>query len=108
MGPHAARAGTWYCCLSGLKTDTESDQGAPRVLLVLDSSAAWSRGILRGFVRAAHEQGWTGLLYPAASNLARLATDVPPSPAVIGPTCSGPCPAALRDCISVAINADRC
>src|SRR4051812_16016990 len=28
-----------------------------RVLLVIDSSAAWSRGILRGFAQVAHEHG---------------------------------------------------
>jgi LacI family transcriptional regulator len=78
------------------------------VLLVLDSSAAWSRGILRGFARVAHEQGWTVLHYPAAANLERLAAELPPSAAVIGPNFSGPWPAGLRDCVSVAINADRC
>lgn len=32
---------------------------SPRVLVVLKTDAAWSRGILRGFVKTAHERGWT-------------------------------------------------
>jgi len=88
--------------------DTESDRAAPRVLLVLDSSAAWSRGTLRGFTQVAHEHGWAILHYPPAANLDWLATELPPSAAVIGPTFSGPWPERLRRCVSVAINADRC
>jgi LacI family transcriptional regulator len=90
------------------KLDNESDRAAPRVLLVLDSSAAWSRGTLRGFSRVAHEQGWTVLHYRPAANLEWLAAELPPRAAVIGPTFSGPWPEPLRECVSVAINADRC
>jgi LacI family transcriptional regulator len=79
-----------------------------RVLLVLDSSAAWSRGILRGFSRVAHESGWSVLHCHPASNLQRLASALPPEAAVIGPTFDGPWPEWLRGCVSVAINADRC
>jgi LacI family transcriptional regulator len=81
---------------------------APRVLLVLDSSAAWSRGILRGFSRVAHEQGWEILHFQPSANLEWLTTELPPRAAVIGPTFSGPWPAKLRDRVTVAINADRC
>jgi LacI family transcriptional regulator len=90
------------------KSDNETGLAGPRVLLVLDSSAAWSRGTVRGFARVADEQGWTVLHYPAAANLDWLAGELPPSAAVIGPKFSGPWPARLRDCVSVAINADRC
>jgi LacI family transcriptional regulator len=90
------------------KSDNETDLTGARVLLVLDSSAAWSRGTVRGFARIADEQGWTVLHYPAGANLDWLAAELPPSAAVIGPTFSGPWPARLRDCVSVAINADRC
>ena len=31
---------------------------APRVLVVLDTVSTWSRGVLRGFAKVAHEQGW--------------------------------------------------
>jgi LacI family transcriptional regulator len=77
------------------------------VLLVLDSAGAWSRGILRGFARVADEQGWAVLHYPLPANLERLAAELQPSAAVIGPTFSGPWPERLRDCVSVAINTDR-
>ncbi|MEO8184397.1 MAG: substrate-binding domain-containing protein [Deltaproteobacteria bacterium] len=90
------------------KIDKEPERGAPRVLLVLDSSAAWSRGILRGFTGVAHEQGWSVLHYHPAANLERVAAELPPSAAVIGPTFSGPWPEGLRRCVSVAINSDRC
>ena len=88
-------------------TDGASNRGAPRVLLVLDSGGAWSRGILRGFARVAHEQGWAVLHYPPSVNLERLAAELPPSAAVIGPGFSGPWPEGLRGCVSVAINTDR-
>jgi LacI family transcriptional regulator len=81
---------------------------APRVLLVLDSAAAWSRGTLRGFMRAAHEHGWQVMHYRPEANLEWLAGELPPSAAVIGPGFSGPWPEKLRGCVSVAINADRC
>jgi LacI family transcriptional regulator len=83
------------------------DKSVPRVLIVLDSSAAWSRGILRGFARVAHEHGWAVLHCHPAANLDRLASELPPAAAVIGPTFSGPWPERLRQCVSVAINADR-
>jgi LacI family transcriptional regulator len=79
-----------------------------RVLLVLDSSAAWSRGIVRGFAHVAHEQGWTVLHYQPTANLDELAAELKPNAAVIGPTFSGPWPPRLRQCVSVAVNADRC
>ncbi|HTV24434.1 MAG TPA: substrate-binding domain-containing protein, partial [Polyangiaceae bacterium] len=89
-------------------TDTTAPGSAPRVLLVLDSSSAWSRGTLRGLMQAAHEYGWMVLHYRAEANLEWLANELPPSAAVIGPSFSGPWPERLRSCVSVAINADRC
>lgn len=35
----------------------------PRVLIVLDTTAAWSRGVLRGFIDAGRERGWELLHY---------------------------------------------
>jgi LacI family transcriptional regulator len=80
---------------------------APRVLVALDSSATWSRGILRGFARVAHEQGWTLLHYQPTANLESLAAELHPSAAVLGPPFHGCWPERLRGCVSVAINADR-
>lgn len=97
--------------------DSESNRAGPRILVVLDSAAAWSRGILRGFARIGHEQGWAVLHYPPTENLEQLASEVnlqrlavemPPSAVVLGPMFSGPWPSALRECVSVAVNADRC
>jgi LacI family transcriptional regulator len=89
-------------------TSTFGNTIVARVLLVLDSSAAWSRGTLRGFARVAHEHGWTILHCHPAANLERLVSALPPDAAVIGPTFSGPWPERLRGCVSVAINTDRC
>src|SRR5215471_9096918 len=85
----------------------EADRAGPRVLLVLDSSAGWSRGTLRGFSRVALERGWSVLHYQPTANLQRLALELPPSAAVIGPSFSGPWPEQLRGCVSVSINTDR-
>jgi LacI family transcriptional regulator len=79
----------------------------PRVLVVLDTSAAWSRGILRGFAHVAHEQGWTLLHYHSNVDLEWLVTEWPPSAAVLGPSLAGPWPARLRECVSVSVNFDR-
>jgi LacI family transcriptional regulator len=80
----------------------------PRVLVVLDSSAAWSRGALRGFARVADEEGWTLHHYDAARDLNALAAEFPARAAVIGPRFVGAWPARLRECVSVSINTDRC
>jgi LacI family transcriptional regulator len=90
------------------KREHELNGTVPRILLVLDSSAAWSRGTLRGFAQVADEHGWTVLHYHPAANLVWPPGVLPPSAAVIGPTFSGPWPERLRHCVSVAINADRC
>src|SRR5688572_11598483 len=93
---------------SMVENHNETERTGPRVLLALDSSAAWSRGTVRGFARVADEQGWTVLHYGPGANLERLAGELSPDAAVIGPTFSGPWPERLRQCVSVAVNADRC
>jgi len=57
----------------------------PRVLVVLDTVAAWSRGVLRGFMSAAHERGWTLLHYSPLVDLNWVAEEWAPDVAVIGP-----------------------
>lgn len=79
----------------------------PRVLIVLDTSAAWSRGILRGFARVAHERGWIVLHYLPGVDLPWLASQWPLSAAVLGPSVSGPWPFASRHFVSVSVNSDR-
>jgi LacI family transcriptional regulator, galactose operon repressor len=74
---------------------------------VLDSSAAWSRGVLRGFTEIAHERGWTVLHYNPTADLDWLAAEWPPDAAVLGPALRGPWPDALRIPVAVSVNADR-
>jgi LacI family transcriptional regulator len=58
---------------------------APRVLVILNTSTAWSRGVLRGFAASAHERGWTVLHYPPPVDLASLVERFAPDAALIGP-----------------------
>jgi LacI family transcriptional regulator len=77
-----------------------------RVLVVLDTSAAWSRGILRGFAGLAHQQGWTLLHYHPNADLEWLANRLVPTVAVLGPNIGPRWPSALEQCVSVAVNHD--
>ena len=65
----------------------------PRVLVVLDTAAAWSRGILRGFADVAHANGWTLLHYHPESKLEWLLKEFSPAVLVVGPALTVP----LRD-----------
>lgn len=81
---------------------------AARVLLMLDASAAWSRGILRGFSAVAHEQGWNLLHYqPARTSLEWLARVWRPAAVVLGPEVGDAWPSSLRGGIVISVNADR-
>jgi LacI family transcriptional regulator len=77
------------------------------VLIVLDCAAAWSRGVLRGFSRVAHEQGWSLFHYRRLASVELLANEVAPAAAVVGPSALEPWPPQLQGCIKVAVNADR-
>jgi LacI family transcriptional regulator len=80
---------------------------APRVLIMLDTSAAWSRGIMLGFAGVAHARGWTLMHYPPQVDLHWLLDHLRPNAVVCGPSLRGPWPAALRERVSVVVNADR-
>jgi LacI family transcriptional regulator len=80
---------------------------APRVLVVLDTLGAWSRGILRGFASVAHEQGWTLLHYHPNVNLDWASAELRADAVVFGPGTRGPWPASFKDCLLVAVNSDR-
>lgn len=58
---------------------------APRVLAILNMSTGWSRGVLRGFMTAAHERRWTVLHYPPPVDVAALVQKFTPSAILIGP-----------------------
>ena len=79
----------------------------PRVLIAIDTSAAWSRGILRGFARVAHEHGWIVLHYLPTADLAGLASQWGLNAAVLGPSVSESWPFADRRMVSVSVNFDR-
>src|SRR5688572_619788 len=65
----------------------------PRVLVILNLGTGWSRGVLRGFMAAAHEHRWTVLHYPPPVDLAELLRKFAPSAVLIGPD-SGKLPSA--------------
>src|SRR5688572_5521327 len=73
---------------------------APRVLAILNMGTAWSRGVLRGFVAAAHERHWTVLHYPPPVDLGALVQKFAPSVLLVGPD-SGKVPLAIRTAIPV-------
>ena len=80
---------------------------APRVLVVLGTEAAWSRGILRGFMEAAHERDWTLLHYHPSMNLNWLADEWTPAAAVIGPELGPLAIARLASAALVSVTVDR-
>lgn len=80
---------------------------APRVLIVLDTAAGWSRGILRGFTAAAHERDWTLLHYHPTANLEWLAREWRPAVAVMGPELRAPALAALGPATLISVTVDR-
>ncbi|MFZ5890470.1 MAG: substrate-binding domain-containing protein [Myxococcota bacterium] len=80
---------------------------APRVLVVLSTEAAWARGVLRGFMAAAHERGWTLLHYAPSSNLHWLREEWAPSVAVIGPEVGPGALADLAPAQLVSVTVDR-
>jgi LacI family transcriptional regulator len=80
---------------------------APRVLVVLDTNAAWSRGILRGFMAEANQRGWTLLHYHPNSSLSWLAAEWTPAVTVIGPALDSEAVARLAPASLVSVTVDR-
>jgi len=80
---------------------------APGVLVVLSTHAAWSRGILRGFMAAAHERDWTLLHYIPSSDLDWLVDEWAPTAAVIGPELDSRSLAKLGRAILISVTVDR-
>lgn len=81
--------------------------GGARVLVLLSTSSAWSRGILRGFMSAAHEQDWSPLHYHPGSDVSWLADEWAPAAAVIGPELTAEALAELAPAALVSVNFDR-
>jgi len=78
-----------------------------RVLVVLGTNAAWSRGILRGFMAAAHRHDWTLLHYDPPSNLNWLVDEWAPAAALIGPELGPEAIARLAPAALVSVTVDR-
>lgn len=80
---------------------------APRVLIVLPTDAAWTRGILTGFMAAAHERGWALLFYNTPSDLRFFADALRPVAAVVAAELDAPVFAQLGPATFVSVTVDR-
>lgn len=78
-----------------------------RVLIVLGTEGAWSRGVLRGFIAAARERDWALCHSHPKDNLAGLLSEQPPAAAVIGPELSAEAIARLAPATLVSVTVDR-
>jgi LacI family transcriptional regulator len=78
----------------------------PRVLIVLDTSTAWSRGVLRGFTEAAHREGWALLRYHPPLDLQWLADVWKPAAFVLQKWVYREFEGTLRACDVVLVNDD--
>jgi LacI family transcriptional regulator len=80
---------------------------SPHVLLVLDTSAAWSRGILKGFASFAHEADWTLLHYRPNADLNWLCREWRPAAALLPPGYNRELPEVAKSIPLVTVNSDR-
>jgi LacI family transcriptional regulator, galactose operon repressor len=78
-----------------------------RVLIVLGTEGAWSRGILRGFIAAARERDWALCHCHPADDLESLLREQPPVAAVFGPELRGDAVARLAPATLVSVTVDR-
>lgn len=83
------------------------DAGAARVLIALNTAAAWSRGILRGFMATAHERDWTLLHYHPDADMGWLSAEWAPMVAVIGPDLPRAAIERLAPATLISVTADR-
>lgn len=84
-----------------------SVMSGPRVLIVLAPTAAWSRGVLRGFSDIAHRQGWDLVHYYPGTDLEWLTRFWKPMATVLGPEVGNDGLVALRAKWVVSVNCDR-
>jgi LacI family transcriptional regulator len=92
---------------AGAQVRRASGNPGPRVLVVLNTSAAWCRGILRGFMAAAHEHDWALLHYHPDADMTWLANEWAPDVAVIGPELPADAVERLAPARLVSVNLDR-
>lgn len=87
--------------------DDADPEKSPKVLVVLPTDAAWSRGILRGFMASARERHWTLLHYVPSTDMRWLASEWAPSVVVVGPEFDARAAAALAPATLVSVTVDR-
>ena len=80
---------------------------APLVLVLLDTTEHWSRGVLRGFAASASERGWELLHYPSSVDLEWLASQWNPAAAVVGPDLPASAHTLLSSTPAVSVHVDR-
>src|SRR5512141_1673629 len=94
-------------CVANVELCCDSRSMSTRVLVLLNTEGAWSRGILRGFIFAAHERGWTLLHYNSSADLEWLRREFTPAAALVGHEFDADALRALAPAILVSANADR-
>ncbi len=80
---------------------------SPHVVIVLHTYSGWSRGILRGFIAAAHEHRWSLLHYVPVADLKWVASEWAPAAVVIGYDLGGESPAVFAPSALVSVTVDR-
>jgi LacI family transcriptional regulator len=89
------------------RTGTLKERMAPRVLVVVGTAAASSRGILRGFMAAAQEHNWTLFHYRPPIDLPRVMHELSLDMAVLGPELGSAALAGLPPESLVSVPEDR-
>lgn len=79
---------------------------SPRVLIVLGTEAAYTRGILRGFMPVAHERDWTLLHYFPGANLNWVAAEWAPA-AVVFSDLDAPTISLFSDAALISVTVDH-
>jgi len=80
---------------------------APRVLVVLGTEGAWSRGVLRGFMAVANEQDWALVHYWPGSDLKWVSNEWAPAAVVFGPELDSKAIARFAPAALVSVTVDR-
>jgi LacI family transcriptional regulator len=79
----------------------------PRVLVLLGTHGAWSRGVLRGFMATAREHDWTLLHYDPSADLSWVMREFAPAVAVVGPELSAEQLSQLAPASLISVSIDR-
>jgi LacI family transcriptional regulator len=78
----------------------------PRVLILLNAGAAWSRGVLRGFTAAVRQKGWTLVHYQTPMDLSWLVETWKPNVVVLQWSLYRHVAQAFDSCTAISVNDD--